>query len=166
MKTLLPIALATLALTGCSGGKDTGDTGGLSGTPIIDAIGWQDCTASSCTWFVTAVGGHIGNVELYLSETGDTVSPTIWEEFHDDFVLVDSSATRETKAITLSVTDDFEAQTQNQSTLFDMTDAEIVSQLTYYFRIEEQGGAYADCAVAGHDPTYFGDQCANNANNW
>lgn len=166
MKRLMFAALVPLALGACSSGKDTGDTGGLSGTPVIDAIGWQNCTPTgSCTWFVTAVGGHIGTVELWLSETGDTVSPNIWEEYHNDFDLVESTGSYETKAITLTVVDDFEQQTQNVSTLFDMN-AEETAQLTYYFRITDSAGDYADCAVGGHDPTYFGSQCANNANNW
>lgn len=166
MKRLMMVVMMPLGFAACTSGKDSGDTGGLSGTPVIDAIGWQSCSdPGSCTWFVTAVGGHIGTVELWLSETGDTVSANIWEEYHNQFDLVESTGNYETKAITLNVVSDFEQQQDNVSTLFDMN-AEETAQLTYYFRITDSAGAYADCAVGGHDPTYFGADCANNANNW
>jgi len=177
MKLTALAPLLALSLVACTATKDdSGDTAG-GGTPVIqNLIGscGGDAPGSTCTWEVEA-DASIGTAELQLVETGDpsfeagcTASSTsgglvcgVWSEFHDDFELItnDNSYGGDSKAINLTLKDDFRDQVNNESTLFD--NAKIGSQLTAMFTIYDSTGAYADCVVAGHNPSFFSEVCAN-----
>ncbi len=176
MKTLLLLGAAALSLAGCDGAKcDTGDSAcGVSGDVTIKSMDGI-CSGATCSWEVVT-NGESGMVELDLAETGDTsgscqtdpnCSPEgFWTEFHDEFNLVDfdDSAGTETKEINLGLVSSFDQQVQNETTIFDVSDPTISNQLTVLYTVYDKDGAYADCAVFGHDPSYF--DCANNANLW
>ena len=155
-------------LVGCSSGSkcDSGDTacdsGGGSAGLLMEVNG--SCTANNCTWYADS-DGTIGAIELYLSETGDTVSTNFWEEYHDAFDYVGPSTYGGDEfAITLGLEDSFTNQVNNVSTIFDLNDTAISNQLTVMFIMYDGSQNYADCAVYGDDPSYFASDCTNNWN--
>lgn len=178
MKYVLVLGVAAAALSGCtSGACDTGDSackGGTNtntGTPFIEGIYYDCSSGTSCTWSVDASGGQMGTVELYLAETGDTsgscqTNPNcsdegFWTEYHNNFSLVGTTGGVETKSITLTIVDSYEAYVQNSATLFDMGNGTIEAQLTYMASVTDSAGSYADCFGGGNDPSYFGSLCEN-----
>ncbi len=169
MKTL--ILLPVLALTACTavGKNDSGDTGSSGGTPSITGVDGA-CSGSTCTWSVSA-DSTIGTVEMEMIETGDPTFEAgcsdsvssgglvcgVWSEYHTLFTLVDSSG-GDTKAIDLTLVDDFRNQVNNSSTLFGNDIIE--TTLTVMLTITDADGNYADCAVGGHDPSFFASDCS------
>lgn len=161
------LILGTLGgLAGCTSGSkcDSGDTacdtggGGTAGV-LMEVDG--NCTASTCTWYADS-DGTIGAIELYLSETGDTVSTNFWEEYHDAFDYVGpSSYGGDEFAIDLILEASYTDQVNNVSTIFDVNDSAISNQLTVMFIMYDGSQNYADCAVYGHDPSYFASDCGN-----
>lgn len=168
MKTL--ILLPVLALTACTavGEKDSGDTASGGGTPSITGVDGS-CSGSSCTWSVSA-DATIGTVEMEMIETGDPTFESgcsdsvssgglvcgVWSEYHTLFTLVDSSG-GDTKAIDLTLVDDFRDQVNNSSTLFGNDIIE--TTLTVMMTITDADGNFADCEVGGHDPSFFASDC-------
>ena len=67
----------------------------------------------------------------------------------------------ETKSITLTIVDSYEAYVQNSATLFDMGNGTIEAQLTYMASVTDSAGSYADCFGGGNDPSDFGSLCEN-----
>jgi hypothetical protein len=181
VKPALFFGLLTLApLAGCSGsgGCDSGDTGcGAGPTAVVIQRVNGNCGGRACTWLVETTG-QLGTVELDLVETGDptwscgpssakgSVVCGAWSEYHSNFQLSDYGGGRETKTINLNLVSTFDEQVNNVSTLFDVYDAEIARQLTVMFTVTDADGVYADCAVYGHDVSYFADYCTNNADLW
>lgn len=173
---------ALLSLLACPGGGakcDSSDSvcntytsggGSCNGSPVI--TGWGgDCPGATCEWSVVS-DQPMGNVELYLVQTGDPTgtcgaskgdvnSCGEWTEVHEAFTNAGSGdgACGETKSITLDVKDDYTLQSDNSSTLFDSSTE--FNQLTVMFIIYDQNGNYADCGVAGDDPSYFASDCSN-----
>lgn len=173
MKYFLVLGTAAAALSGCTSGScDTGDTackGTTSDSPYLEEINFDCAGGSTCTWSVVASGGQIGTVDLYLAETGDTSGSCqthpncsdegFWTEYHNNFSLADSSGGKETKSITLDIVTSYEDQAQNVSTLFDMGNTTIESQLTYMASLTDSAGNYASCYGGGHDTSYFAAEC-------
>lgn len=166
MKNLFLFGAAALVLGGCDGGTcDTGDSAceEVSEDLIIEFVDGS-CAGTTCTWYVEA-NGEMGDVELELAETGDTVSDPFWTEFHDDFSVAGFEGdTYEKKQIKLTLVNSFEDQVKNQTTILDVSKAEIAEQLTVMFYVKDPNGNYADCAVYGHKPSHFAGDCTNNWN--
>lgn len=128
------------------------------------------CTASDCTWSVTATGGSIGTVELSLVENGDPTfdcsQPTsgsvvcgVWTEHHSAFTPVALDDRSETDELTLALVDSFAEQKTDQSTLFDLNDVVTEQQLSVLVVITDEDGREADCARYGYDSSYFAAEC-------
>jgi len=173
--------LALLTLLACPGGSakcDSSDSvctydssgGSCNGTPTITGWGGDCSSGSSCEWYVVS-DQPMGNVELYLVQTGDpagSCGPTKgdvnecgeWYEVHEDFSQNGNGtgSCGETKNIVLDIKDDYRDQADNSSTLFD-SDTEF-NQLTVMYIIYDQNGNFADCGVAGDDPGYFAGDCS------
>jgi hypothetical protein len=191
MRTLFFLGLGVLTLGACNGSSnkcDTGDTGcvgGDSGTTgsgsglLLEEANYENCGASTCSWVVKA-NGEIGTVELSIIETGDPTFESgcsdsvgsgglvcgVWSEYHNAFELESDNNDYggETKSLTLEVVDNYQDQQNNQSTLFDMSNSTIESQVTMMFTITDANGDYADCATYGDDPSFFSSECDNNWN--
>ncbi len=172
MKKIFLLSLSAATLAGCSSGTcDTGDSSckGGGGTPsIVNYYG--DCSEdTTCYWGVDA-DASIGTVEVIIIETGDptfscgpdkALECGVWTETHTNFSLATCNSTGcvERKEIALSVVDDLNDQVNNSSTLFN-SDAEL-GQVTYMFTITDTSGAFADCVVDGHNPSYFSSSGCN-----
>lgn len=183
---LIFATLGAVSLGGCdgAGGKcDTADssgcvaddTGGGSGSTLIEYYEFDNCAGSVCTWTVES-GGQIGTVDLYLIETGDPTWDSscgesistggglvcgVWSEYHNAFNLSTdaNSYGGDTKTLALSLVGSFEDQQSNSSTIFDMGSGTINNQLTWLIEISDANGSYADCVTNGDDPGYF--NCGN-----
>jgi hypothetical protein len=179
--SLIVTAVALSLLSACSGSGncdsgDTGCSGGGTSAVVIQRVNGT-CGGATCTWVLEATG-QIGTVELDLVETGDptwSCGPTsakgsvvcgAWSEYHSNFQLSDYDSRTETKSISLNLVSDFEDQVNNVSTIFNVASSTIARQLTVMFTVTDPEGAYADCAVYGHDVGYFADYCTNNADLW
>lgn len=114
------------------------------------------CAEDLCTWSAEG-SGPIGSVRLRLTNDVGQVDEIIWEEEHDAFSLVDPENRYggETMAIDLTLVADPVEQIDNNSTGFDVNDANTDARLTVEFTIYDGEGNESDCAVYGADPTFF-----------
>ncbi len=159
MRHALLLSLAALAIVGC---PEEG--------PRLAAFA-ASVTATSTTWVVES-DGAIARAELYIAETGvpgatcdgTTRYPTecgTWREVHTGFVRAGASAMFGGDRLELPLThvDAPNDQVDNATTLFKVNDATQAAWLTVAVRIYDADGDLADCAVYGHQPTYFQSLC-------
>lgn len=144
----------------------TDDSGGTTDIePLIQAVSY-DWTNTTVIWSMDTSGGAVGTVLLDLAETGDTSGSCVahpncsdegfWTEAHEGFDLVSSDGDLETFEIHLEVVPTYEEYQQNATTLLDMAQVSIESNVTFMVNVTDSAGNWVSCLAGGHDPSYFG----------
>ena len=161
-----------LLLVGCSSAT-TGDSGDsapdCSGDPTITDWGYE-CTGGwpeSCTFWVES-DYEFGAVHVTITDTGAPDSTCIvndcgmWEESHDAFTAAGAGGGGECgarKELTLNVEESTANQAADESTIFG-TAALDGGSVTFLVEIENESGSVVDCAVRGHDVSFFAELCS------
>ncbi len=117
-----------------------------------------ECGSILCLYKVRsddAIGGAEVEIKAPLPEDPE------WVEYHDAFVEVEGKVDGTSRAeLALTVTDDADAYASNQTTLFNLSDAALLAELTVQVSLMATDGTYPECLVSGAHPELFDDGCA------
>ena len=167
--------LYTLLLFACNTSKEEvegGEDSGILNQPGI-VYDTASCEDGECTWSVGIRGGF-DSLDLYIVQTGASTWESgctqqmgeggmlcgVWSEHHSGFQVSPYNHTYNGQTFSeimtlVSSTDD---QTTDDTTYFDLSNAETAGQLTWMYTTATNGTRTA-CTVSGQNTGFFSYTC-------